>query len=439
MVRSWFLWAIAVAFLAPPVGAEPDAAVQPAPSAAQEFFEFLKAGTVKANLRARWENARIDDAKVANALTLRTRLGYGTKAWHGLSAYAEFENIASADGSLYYNGVGTNTRGRTLVADPGTTELNQAYGDFAFTTLGSFDLHETKTKLRAGRQRMIYDDARFIGNVGWRQNEQTYDAVEGSTSLGLAGFQASYAYLWEVHRIFGDEGARGASTRDYGADSHLVNLHYSGLEALKVTLFGYFLDFQNSPSASAPANSSRSYGFRGNGALALGEDLELVYSGSYAYQESATNNPVDYAAHYGAVDVALARAEWGSLGGGYEVLGSDDRMGNFRTPLATAHKFNGWADTFLDNGGAFGLRDAYLYVAPKLPFELQGKIVFHQSWSDSGGTKRGTELDALISRKVFKYVTLLSKFAWYKGQNLNRLDGGRADRYRFWLEATFAF
>ena len=70
------------------------------PSAAQELFGFLRAGSVKANVRACWENARIDGLKVANELTLRTRLGYGTKPWRGLSAYAEFENVASADGSL---------------------------------------------------------------------------------------------------------------------------------------------------------------------------------------------------------------------------------------------------------------------------------------------------------------------------------------------------
>ena len=112
------------------------------------------------------------------------------------------------------------------MADPGTTELNQAYGDPALTTLGSWDLSETKTHIRGGRQCVVFEDARFIGNVAWRENEQTYDAVKGSTSLGVEGLTATYADVWEAHRIFSD-------------------------------------------------------------------DLKLVYAGSYAYQASATNNPVD--------------------------------------------------------------------------------------------------------------------------------------------------
>jgi hypothetical protein len=93
-------------------------------------------------------------------------------------------------------------------------------------------------------------------------------------------------------------------------------------------------------------------------------------------------------------------------------------MSQFLTPLATAHKFNGFADAFLDNGGPAGLRDVYAYVAPKLPWGLKGSLAYHQFWSDTG-TKRGTEVDAVVSRKFLKCLTLLSKFAWYKGQNMS--------------------
>jgi hypothetical protein len=33
--------------------------------------------------------------------------------------------------------------------------------------------------LTLGRQRINLDDQRFVGSVGWRQNEQTFDAVRG--------------------------------------------------------------------------------------------------------------------------------------------------------------------------------------------------------------------------------------------------------------------
>ena len=66
----------------------------------------------------------------------------GRSPGRALSAFAEFENITSANDSIYFDGIGVNTSGRTIIADPNITELNQAYGNLALTTLGSFDLSE---------------------------------------------------------------------------------------------------------------------------------------------------------------------------------------------------------------------------------------------------------------------------------------------------------
>ena len=172
----------------------------------------------------------------------------------------------------------------------------------------------------------------------------------------------------------------------------------------------------------------------------MSDALELVYAGSYAYQVDAGDNPARLWGQLRiAVDLGLGFASIGTLR--WRLRGAGQRQqgeSQFRTPLATAHKFNGWADTFLDNGGPFGLRDAYGYFAPKLPWGFKGRLVYHQFYSDTG-TKRGTEVNAIMTRKVLKYVNLLAKFAWYKGQNVNDPTGGRADRYRVWIEATFAF
>jgi hypothetical protein len=254
--------AIVAAIFAYPVDAQPDASGST--SAVQEFLDFLKEGTVKADIRARWENARIDDMKVANAATLRTRLGYGTKPWKGLSVFAEFENVASANDSIYYDGVGTDNSDRTIVADPTVTELNQAYGDLDVATLatilGILDMSGTTAAIRGGRQRVIFDDARFIGNVGWRQNEQTFDAVKGTSSLGLDDLTASYVYVWEARRIYGDKGVSGAGTRNYGGDSHFVNLRFDRFDAARLTAFAYLMDFGNSPAATGVSNSSNTTG-----------------------------------------------------------------------------------------------------------------------------------------------------------------------------------
>ena len=54
------------------------------------------------------------------------------------------------------------------------------------------------------------------------------------------------------------------------------------------------------------------------------------------------------------------------LNAGYEVLGADNGVG-FATPLATGHKFQGWADKFLTTPGD-GIEDVYIGWRP-LPLD----------------------------------------------------------------------
>src|SRR5690606_24748309 len=103
----------------------------------------------------------------------------------------------------------------------------------------------------AGRQRIVLDDARFVGNVGWRQDEQTYDAVRADATLGPVAI--TYAWVGEINRVF----AEGA---DWDSDSHLLNAAWAVSPALKLTGFVYALDL-----TQAPAQSTIAYGLRASG------------------------------------------------------------------------------------------------------------------------------------------------------------------------------
>lgn len=396
-----------------------------APAGAEDWFDPLVQGTILLDLRARYEYADIADGPDAShAATLRSRLGYATKPWQGLSATFEVENVASPDEHAFWDGIAPSN-GRSIVADPSTTEVNQAFLLFEREDLGD-------SLARLGRQRITLDDHRFIGNVGWRQNEQTYDAAFAETALGVESLALQYGYLLAVHRIFGNEG--NAATRDFDSSSHLARLAYRVAPWLEAVAFAYWLDLRDSP-----LNSSDSYGLRLTGSVPLGGDFGLAYQASWAYQvdggSSGGDNPLDYAAHYALADVGLSWAPFGTIGGGYELLGSDGGRAQLTTPLATGHKFNGWADAFLDNGGPNGLQDVYAYLAPKLPWRLQGRLVYHHFFSDARSRDLGYELDAVLSRPIGKYLTALTKVAWYDGRG----GAAPADRIRAWVELSFAF
>jgi len=162
---------------------------------------------------------------------------------------------------------------------------------------------------------------------------------------------------------------------------------------------------------------SATYGFRLSGSLPINDDLSVPYQASYAYQEDWGRNEVSYGANYYLVEGGLKMKEVGTLSGGYEVLGSD-RDARIVTPFSTAHKFNGFADAFLNNGGTRGLRDLYAAIAPEIPLkDVDFKFIFHQFWDDQGGDNLGQEYDFVTSYQLNEHVSFLYKFAYYDGGN----------------------
>ncbi|MFK7897798.1 MAG: alginate export family protein [Myxococcota bacterium] len=371
----------------------------------------------------RWENGKADGLQTSNSLTARTRLGYQTSPIWGLQGLLEFENIASPYSSGYFDAVEVNQSGQTPVADPETIAANRFWLRFAKKEWAGLDV-------KVGRQRIKLDDDRWIGNVGWRQNEQTYDSVRGQTNFGVDGLLAQYIYAWEVNRIFGDQGP--ANRRDFGQNSHFINLSYQVAPELKAVGFAYLLD-TNDPFAGFASNT---YGFRLNGKVPVNEKFAVVYQGSYAYQTDAADNPVDYGAHYALAEVGLAVSKIATFAAGYELLGTDDGDARVVTPFSTAHKFNGFADVFLNNGGNRGLRDVWASVAPAIPVKgVKLKFVFHQFYDDQGGDNLGQEYDVVGSYKLNKYISFLYKLGYFDGGK----DRSPPTTVRNILQTTFKF
>jgi hypothetical protein len=134
-----------------------------------------------------------DDA--GRALTLRSTLAYRTLDWHHLAAYAEFEDVRDLGFSGDHNNGGAGSLGngvsdRPVIADPAITELHQAFLDWQPT--GGLSL-------RGGRQEVIFDNARLVGNVAWRQNHQGFDGVVARYS-GVPRLKLAFASRLPAHR-----------------------------------------------------------------------------------------------------------------------------------------------------------------------------------------------------------------------------------------------
>ncbi len=120
------------------------------------------------------------------------------------------------------------------------------------------------------------------------------------------------------------------------------------------------------------------------------------------------------------------------FGFGWELLGGDDdTVANeaFRTPLATLHKFNGWANQFLSTPAA-GLSDAHLtFKAVPGDFIIQAR--YHDFEADSGSQDYGTELDFQFGYKFTKRFRGDLYFADFSGKD------GLPDVTKVWVQAYF--
>ncbi len=94
------------------------------------------------------------------------------------------------------------------------------------------------TTLILGRQRIALDDQRFVGNVGWRQNEQTFDAVR-VVSKSVPTLTVDATYLNQVNRVFGPDSPQGR----WHGDGWLGNVAWQ-LPIISLTTFAYVLDFE---------------------------------------------------------------------------------------------------------------------------------------------------------------------------------------------------
>lgn len=387
------------------------------PAADLTLKEALAASKSSFNFRLRYEG--VDQTGVANtadALTYRIRAGLETGAYKNTTFLIDFDHVGDIvdDFNSTTNGKG----GYPVVADPNVTELNRLQ-------ITNKSLPDTTVVL--GRQRIIMDDSRFVGNVGWRQNEQTFDALR-VTNESLGKLKIDAVYVNRVNRIFGDDGAAaGGAAGSWTGDSYLFNASYP-TSLGKVTGFAYLIDADELSVAS-----SQTIGARFAGSKKLGEG-KLSYAASYAQQEDFGSSNLDYSANYYLADIGYGIKGF-VFGAGYEVLGGDDQRG-FNTPFATLHKFQGWNDKFLVTPNT-GIEDLYVKAGYKVgdvgPFKGLNLLAFYHDFAaDTGSANYGSEIDFVASAKVGSH-SLTLKYSDYSADDFS------VDTSKLWASIDFAF
>ena len=396
------------------------------PGAGADTLEAaIKGGKVSGNIRLRHESVSDDAApRDARAMTVRTRLGYETAAFKGFSLIGEFEDVRTVLGVDDY---APEKTGYAVIADPAGTELNRAY--LRYQGIPGLDLGY-------GRQRINYDNQRFIGAVGWRQNDQTFDGFT-AVYTGIPKLVVNYAHVTQVNGI--TDAFDSKRIRD-----NLLHVSYSGFSLGKLSAYAFLLDHRDETDPAVNAglrfHGNDTLGVRFDGAWTVpeGGGLKVLYAAEYARQKfENTARTERYEADYRFLEAGVSVPFKGAALTAKlsrEVLGSDGGDYGFQTPFATKHAFNGWADKFLITPAA-GLRDDYLTLGLGLPsLDVNLLAAWHRYDADSGSGGFGSEWN-LQAVKVFSPTyTIGIKYSAYGGRDLPYRD---TDKLWVWGEVNF--
>ena len=220
------------------------------------FIITVTNGAVKIDLNYRWENVNQDNVmtkpigngvpgpakqpNTANANTLRLRAGLLSPTFYGFQGYAEFEGNWAMQHD--FNSLRNDKQGFSVIADPEKAELNQLW--ISYTGIPD-------TIIKGGRQRIKFDDDRYIGNVGWRQMEHTYDSVLLThTNQQIFGLVINAGYIGNVQTI--------TSTSE-GLTAPILNVNYKVGDYGNIIGYGYWLDYTEQENYE---KSSATYGLR---------------------------------------------------------------------------------------------------------------------------------------------------------------------------------
>ncbi len=384
--------------------------------AGQEFVDAWTNGKVILDTRYRYEHVEQTlKPEDAAASTFRVRLGYETAEFWDMKLLVEFENISNIGDEDYNNTVNGKGAMYPTVADPDITELNRA--QVTFTGL-------PETAVILGRQRINLGDQRFVGAVGFRQNEQTYDALVVQNK-SIPKTTLTGAYVHKVHRVFGDDNPAG----NLDTEAFAFNLDYNCSDALKLTGFGYLLDIEQ-----APGLSTSTFGVRATGKYSV-HNATWGYDTSWARQSDYANNLASIELDYYNVAGSVAFSGF-KAGLGYEVLEGDGSVG-FTTPLATLHKFQGFADKFLGTP-ATGIEDfnanvSYTFKDVGVLKSLKFAAWYHDFSANVGGANHGDELDLLVAAKLPHGVGVSVKYADYNA------DTWATDTQKLWFTVSYKY
>ncbi len=448
------------------------------------FMDAIKTGKNMTNFRLRYEHVEQDglqptnfsnaantanptanqEIKDADALTLRSLIGWQTAPYKNFSFAAQLINVSKQidnfnDGTNGFRINGASNQNSKIeyakIVDPDFTDINQLYIDWTGIK---------NTRLRLGRQAVNLDNVRFIGDIAFRQVMQVFDGVS-VLNKSLPETEIFAAHFEEVTQI---------TSVQRGGNLDIANVRYRISPTEFLVGYGYFSNvadlgygnawfgagtLNNSGRANLTADqSNKTFGIRLDGTHPFNPNFRAHYTAEYAKQTDYSDGDKRIDAHYY------------KLGGGLgfdnlnfrvdqELLSSNDSLYAFQTPYGTNHLFQGWVDKFLATPRQ-GIKDTFVTATYKwndfLFFADYHLIDADEDFNTVGGgaatngDRYGKEWNAAVTYNVNKNIMTKLEYGKFSEDDhyaatpniANSVAGNRGrirDTEKLWLTAMYTF
>ena len=340
--------------------------------------------------------------------TMQTRLNVKGTVDENVSVFIQIQDVRTWGGEVASPVPPSITRTGTSVHSSGL-DMHQGY-------LLIKDVWGSGAALKVGRQEMVFDEARLIGNIGWIQQAQSFDAARLDFKAGAFGITAFYAQTQanDTHPVMAQTIVAGTQDGHFGG----LRATYKIGDHKKDRITGYYYLANNTATAAGTATVFENLNIAGIYINKHVGKTRVRFDG--AYEWGPVSQTVDKEAYMltGALEHKFENGAslgvWADYFSGDSNGNADLKQTNFTTPYATNHKFYGHIDKFL-NIPSVGLFDLAIKGAIGITDKTKLQAHFHHFSAVRSPTNSdlGQEIDLQITHKLAANTALRAGYSHY--------------------------
>ncbi len=330
-------------------------------------------------------------------------------------------------------GQDVSTINRTTIPDNNGVMLHEAWAEILLTDT---TLKNQALSLKIGRQELVYDDQRLIGNLDWLQQGRRHDAAVLKYENKGWMFHLAAAFNQNKENASGTvynstPAGNYTSSTNGGTMYKSMQFLYAGRKLNNGSASFLFFTDQFSKYRMDTVNNSAvktfeqgswgraTTGFHVNNMF---NKLGVTASAYYQFGKTATNEELSAVLLSAAAQYAVSKKFNAGVGVDYTSGGSKGTTSNTFDPLyGTPHKFWGLMDYFYVAGsfGKGGLTDYYLKAKYKASDKFLLSTDLHQFKSATsiatGNNKKnfGQEIDITGSYTLTKQIGIEAGYAHF--------------------------